>query len=60
MPKRPQYASHHWTVPAHGKRLQMAPDPDESNLLDNKGTKRIKYIVGTILYYDQSVDPKML
>ena len=38
----------------------MAPDPDKSNLLDNKSTKIIQSIVGTFLYYARSVDPKML
>ena len=59
-PKRPQYAPHCWSVPAYGKILQMAPDPNESNLLDKKSTKRIKSIVGTMIYYARSVDPKML
>ena len=38
----------------------MAPDPDESNLLDKKDTRRIQSIVGTMLYYARSVDPTML
>ena len=59
-PKRPQYAPHCWTVPAYGKRLQMAPDPDDSDLLDKKATKIIQYIVGTMLYYARSVDPTIL
>ena len=50
-PKRPQYVPHRWMVPAYGKRLQMAPYPDYINLIDNKVTKRIQYIVGTMLYY---------
>ena len=38
----------------------MAPDPDESDLLDKYSTNIIQSIVGTILYYAQSVDPLML
>ena len=38
----------------------MAPDPDESNFLDKKATKRIQPIVGNMLYYARSVDPTML
>ena len=38
----------------------MAPDPDDRNLLDKNSTKRIQYIVGTILYYVWLVDPTML
>ena len=59
-PKRPKYAPHHWTVPSCGKGLQMAPDPDDSDLLENKATKIIQYIVETMSYYDYSVYPKML
>ena len=33
-PKNPQYYPHLWSVPAYGKRLQMAPDPYESDILD--------------------------
>ena len=59
-PKQPQYAPHCWTVPVYGKRPQMAPDPDNSDIIDNKYTKRIQYIVGTMLYYARSVDTAML
>ena len=59
-PERPQYAPHRWSVPAYGKRLQMAPYPDEKNILDKKSTNRIQSIVGTMLYYARSVDPTML
>ena len=38
----------------------MAPDPDESNILDKKATKRIHSIVGTMIYYARSVYPTML
>ena len=59
-PKISQYALHHWSVPAYGKRLQMAPYPDGSDILDKRATKRIQSIVGTMLYYARSVDPTML
>ena len=59
-PKRPQYAPHRWTVSTYGKRLQMAPYKDDSELLGKEATKRIHYIVQTMLYYSWSVDPNML
>ena len=61
-PKRkiPQYAPHCWSVPDYGKRLQIAPYLDESGILDKKATKRIQSIVGTMIYYAQSVDPTIL
>ena len=42
------------------KRLKMAPDQDESDILDKKATKIIQYIVGTMFYYSQSVNPTMI
>ena len=45
-PKIPQYASHLWSVPAHGKRFQMAPDIDESDILGKKGHQE------NTVYYD--------
>ena len=46
--------------PQNGKILQMAPDSDDSKLLDNKSTKRIQSIVGIMLYYYWSVDPTII
>ena len=59
-PKIPQYALHLWTIIAYVKRLQIAPYPHESNILDKKVTKRIQFIVVTVLYYACSVDPTIL
>ena len=59
-PKIPQYAPHRWSVPAYGKRLQMTPYPDKSDLIDNKTTNRIHNNVGTMLYYPLSVHPTMM
>ena len=38
----------------------MAPDPDESDLLDKKATNRIQSTLGTMLYYERSVDTTMM
>ena len=40
-PERLQCAPHLWTVYDYRKRLHMEPDPDGSNMLDNKSFKRI-------------------
>ena len=52
-PKRPQYAPHSWKVPSYGKRLKMAPDPDNSKLIDKKYTKIIQSVLGTMIYFAQ-------
>ena len=59
-PKKPQYAPHRWTAPAYGQRLQMAPDPDSSEFLDQKVIKFIQTVVGIFLYYAGALDPTML
>ena len=59
-PKKPQYAPHRWTAHAYGQRLQMAPDPDSSELRDQKVIKFIQTVVGIFLYYARSLDPTML
>ena len=38
----------------------MAPDTDESDILDRNSTKIIQYIAETMIYYARSVDPTML
>ena len=59
-PKRPQYAPHLWTVPVYVKTIYMAPDPENSDILDKISTKRIHYIARTMTYYARSVDPMIL
>ena len=58
--QRHQYAPHRLSVPAYGKRLQMAPDPDNIDLIDKKATKRMNSIVETMIFYARSVDPLMM
>ena len=59
-PKKPKYTPHRWTDPAYGKRLQMAPDPDSSELLDQQDTMFIQTVVVIFLYYAWALDPTML
>ena len=60
IPQKPVYTPHTYTAPKYGQRLQMAPDPDTTNTLDLKQTRTIQGIVGSLLYYSQSLDPTML
>ena len=55
-----QYAPYKWNSPAYGKRLQMAPDPDYSELLNRQGIKFNQTVVGIFLYYVQALDPNMI
>jgi hypothetical protein len=59
-PKVPCHASHEWTLPAYGKRVQYTQKPDDSPLLNKKETTEIQSITGSILYYARAVDPTML
>ena len=59
-PKRPQYAPHRWSVPAYGKRPQMATDQYKCNIFDKNSNKKIHSIVINMLYYARLVDPTIL
>ena len=59
-PKKPQYAPQRWTAPAYRQRLQMDPDPDSSELINQQGTKFIQTVVVIFLYYVRALDPTML
>ena len=59
-PKVPQYAPHLWTFPAYGNRIHMAPYTENINIIEKNSAKRIESIVGKIIYYARSVNPKIL
>jgi hypothetical protein len=57
---RPQYAQHIWMEPAYGKRIQYASLPDESAATSAADITQAQGIIGTLLYYDRSVDPTLI
>jgi hypothetical protein len=59
-PKKPQDNPFKYIPPEYGAKVQYAPDEDTSELLDEKGKKRIQEILGTLLYYARAVDPTIL
>ena len=54
-PTKPQYAPHPWFLPSNGHHIQMST-VDESKKLDSKGIRRVKYIVGSVLYQSRALD----
>jgi hypothetical protein len=60
MPKRPQYATHNWTLPAYGQRIQYAPLPEAIPPSTPHEITRAQAIVGTLLYNVHVVDPTLL
>ena len=58
-PSKPEYSPHQYVEPAYGQKIQLAPF-DDSPLLDNKGTKRIQGIIGSLLYYGRAIDNTIL
>jgi hypothetical protein len=58
--KRPKYASHAWTEPAYDQRIQHDPPPGESAAASAADITRDQGIVGTLLYYDPSLDPTLI
>ena len=50
-PKKPFYAPHKCTVPSYVQSTQYEKLPDNTPLIDKKGTKDIQARFGSLLYY---------
>jgi hypothetical protein len=59
-PKRPQHASHAWTAPSYGSKVQLTPPADNSEPLNAGGLTRIQRIIGTLLFYGRAIDNTLL
>eukprot|EP00804_Cyclotella_cryptica_P026588 CCRYP_014016-RE/>CCRYP_014016-RE protein AED:0.30 eAED:0.32 QI:0/0/0/1/0/0/2/0/287 len=59
-PCKPQHAPHKHRKIIYGAKEQLLPNKDTSPPLDAAGIKRIQGIVGSLLYYAQAVDNKLL
>ncbi len=59
-PRKPQHSPHAHREIIYGAKQQTLPDADTSAPLDSDGIKRIQGIVGSLLYYAQAVDNKLL
>lgn len=46
-----------WVRPLYGRRVKYAPEVNQLPVLDTKGTRLVQSKVGTLLYYDQAVEP---
>jgi hypothetical protein len=60
LPKRPQYAPHHWIIPAYGQRIQYAPLPDAAPPATAQEITRAQAVIGTLLYNARAVDATLL
>ena len=59
-PTHPEHAPHAWQPPNYGTRIQLAPDPDTTAMLDPAGCCRIQEVIGVLLYYAHAIDPTLL
>ena len=59
-PRKAQLSPHKHHEVIYGAKEQLTPEDDKSPPLDNQGTKRIKDIVGALLYYRRAVEKKLL
>jgi hypothetical protein len=59
-PSKPQHAPHKHNEIQYGAKTQLTDPADESPLLPKEGKKRLKQIIGTLLYYARAVDSIML
>eukprot|EP00957_Ditylum_brightwellii_P040195 3041228-Ditylum_brightwellii.AAC.1 len=57
---KPQYAPHKLNQPKYGQKVQYAPPPDTSDVLDKTTTRGIQAIVGKFLYYDRAINGTIL
>ena len=59
-PRRAQHAPHAHREIVYGAKEQLVPENDTSPRLDETGVKQIQGIIGSLLYYAQAVDNKLL
>jgi len=60
IPCKPCDAPHRWTLPQYGAKQQMTPPPDMSPPLDPTGIKRLREVIGVLLFYARAIDNTML
>ena len=58
--KRPQKSPHKWREIDYESKIQLAPDKDDSEPLDEVGIRWVQIVVGPLLYYGRAVDNKIL
>jgi hypothetical protein len=49
-----------WGLPAYGQKVQYSKAPDDSPFLDIDDTKRVREVVGALLFYARAVDSSLL
>ena len=59
-PAKPQYALHKHRKIVYGAKQQLTPDIDAGTPLNNAGIKHIQGAMGSLLYYAQANDNKLL
>jgi hypothetical protein len=59
-PVKPRLSPYKCLHIAYGAKLHITPDPDASELLNANHKSCVKVIVGSLLYYAQAVDNKLL
>ena len=59
-PRKPQKSPHKWREIEYGSKVQLSPDEDKSEPLDEEEVKWVQMVVGALLYYGRAVDNKLL
>ncbi|CAB9528638.1 expressed unknown protein [Seminavis robusta] len=59
-PNRAQNSPYKCNLPQYGAKTQLTAKADTTNPLQQKDTKRLQEIIGTLLYYGRAVDSTML
>ena len=58
--KKPQISPHKYKTVNYGSSIQMAPEVDNSKLLDDEGIWRVQQVVGALLWVGWAVNNKLL
>ena len=59
-PRQPQKFPRKWREIDYGSKIQLAPDEDDLEPLDEEGIRWVQMVVGALIYYGRAVDNKIL
>ena len=59
-PGKHEGSPHAWVAPSYGAKVQYSKAPDDSPYLDLDDTKRVREVVGALLFYGRAVDSSIL
>jgi hypothetical protein len=59
-PTWPQNAPYPWRAPTFGTKTQLTPPPNKTPLSEKKQITRTQQVLGTLLYWERTVNPMII